>query len=370
MAKKRVLLIYEAFYVYYDERGSVWISNEKPSTIDFSFWDSTLWCLFDGKGRSPTQLDEYPYVDCNFIVSTSPRRDLINDFKKYQTPLVFYMPVWTEYELEKIAPLYPNREKWKERFRYLGGIPRYVLEDTKLEATAIIRGACKASSIEECTREIGLQAIMTDHSKCIHSLIHVNSVYPFDKSSTNYASPGALDIIIEEKGEQAKFQLYSLLESMSEGSFTGRFFGGVFEKYAIDMLQRGGTFICREVLSGGRFKQRSTRFHLVIPQSEKIVVDRVQPNQAPMQLYVPKSKTYTAIDAWIPAIGAFQMTISMKHDINGRALTDFGMLGHGAKRIYWCLPPTNFDCFSKQSSPEIEQYAVRIPFYEETMIKR
>ena len=68
-----------------------------------------------------------PYELCSFVLSTSPRRDLINDFKK--SPLEqFYMPIWSEEEMRTISCIYPQAVDWHERFTYLGGVPRLVLE--------------------------------------------------------------------------------------------------------------------------------------------------------------------------------------------------------------------------------------------------
>ena len=36
---------------------------------------------------------------------------------------------------------------------------------------------------------------------------------------------------------------------------------------------------------------------------------------------------YTSIDAWIPGIGAFQMTVGKNHDIKGGDSADLAMLG-------------------------------------------
>ena len=99
-----------------------------------------------------------------------------------------------------------------------------------------------------------------------------------------------------------------------------------------------------------------------IPASTKIVAESVESNQIRDQLYVPRTKNYTAIDAWIPGIGAFQMTVGKKHDIKAGAEDDLAKLGEGANRLFWVLPPFRFKSFAKQSPKEIDQYAVHIPY--------
>jgi hypothetical protein len=90
-------------------------------------------------------------------------------------------------------------------------------------------------------------------------------------------------------------------------------------------------------------------------------VDKVSSDQTHNQLYVPKTTNYAAIDAWIPGIGAFQMTVGKKHDIKGGAKLDVAMLGE-ANKLYWLLPPLYYHSFTKVSPCEIEQHAVLIPY--------
>ncbi len=148
---KRVLFIYHPFNIYYDGNGGVFSLDKVPSSIDFSFWNDTLWCLFDAKGKNETHLSEFPYELCRFIVSTSPRREMVNDFKKPPVPQEFYMPTWSEAELENIAPLFPNATEWRVRFENLGGIPRHVLEVTTRPPTEMLEAACSDCSLDDLT---------------------------------------------------------------------------------------------------------------------------------------------------------------------------------------------------------------------------
>jgi hypothetical protein len=103
---------------------------------------------------------------------------------------------------------------------------------------------------------------------------------------------------------------------------------------------------------------------LNIPPSIKIVVDKVEPNQTHNRLHVPKTTNYVAIDAWIPGIGAFQMTVGKAHGIKGGARDDLAMLGQGANKLYWLLPPLYYHSFTKKKPQDIDQYAVLIPYPE------
>ena len=361
---KRVLFIYGAFNIYYDGKGGVfWFaSGNLPLGNDVSFWNHSLWCLFDAKSKQKADLDHLPLGLSTFIVSTSPRRDMVNDFRKSPRSQTFYMPIWTETELEVIAPLFPDsNNEWHERFVILGGIPRYVLEDTKDSPTAILEAACSECSLDFCITKIGIDSEITEKSKVIHSLVHMISDPSFTKSSVCYASQTALNIIVQHKEHTARLSMRNLLASCEGNPLTAALCGYIFEPYAIELFEVGGTFTCRRLVYGNTNNQPNET--LYIPPSKKIVVDRVLPNQTINQLYVPRAKKYTAIDAWIPGIGAFQMTVGKKHGINNRALDDLAAIG-GGNRLYWVLHPLHFKSFIGKSALGIEQYAINIPYPE------
>jgi hypothetical protein len=200
--------------IYYDGKGGVF--NVKfgnlPSNDDISFWNDSLWCLFDAKAKTDFHLGEFPYGCCTFILSTSPRREMVNDFKKPPEPQIFYMPTWTEKELEAIASLFPNvHNEWRERFEILGGIPRHVLEVTTELPTVMLEAACKKCSLDDCIMAIGINSTITEGNKVVHLLIHITSTPPYTKSSVDYASKEARKIIVRNKGDEVKRKMNQLL---------------------------------------------------------------------------------------------------------------------------------------------------------------
>jgi len=75
--------------------------------------------------------------------------------------------------------------------------------------------------------------------------------------------------------------------------------------------------------------------------SEKRVVQKVARNQTLNQLHVPSSKRNDGIIAWIPGIGAFQMTVGNQQNTKRAVRDQLCLLGDGANRIYWLLHPLN-----------------------------
>jgi hypothetical protein len=360
--KKRVLIIYHPDSIYYDGKGGVFFCPEGslPLRTDVLFWNDDLWCLFDAKGKNEQQLMSLPYSTCTFVLSTSPRREMVNDFKKPPPPQIFYMPIWDKAEVTTISAAFSRVANWRKRFEILGGIPRNVLEVTDQKPIDILEAACKQFELNDCIKVVGMDSTVTEKSKVVHSLVHITSTHPFTKSSVSYASATALRIIVAHKGAEAKRTMKNLLDSCSGNPLTASLCGYIFEPYALELLQKGGDFTCRKLVHGNMKLKPETVLH--ISPSTKMVVDKVKLRQMHNQLYVPTTKNYTAIDAWIPGIGAFQMTVAKTHDIKGGAKDDLALLGTNGNKLYWVLPPLYFNSFTKQKPHDIDQYVLRIPY--------
>lgn len=209
--RKRVLLIYHPCTIYYDGQGGVFELSDCPPVTNHDFWNADLWCLFDAKEKTTSDLGRLPYPTCTFVLSTSPRREMVNDFKKPPPPQVFYMPLWNKKDLETISLSFPSVINWLDRFKILGGIPRYVFEVVSDNPRELLEAACRQCELNDCINIIGLNSTITDKSKVLHSLVHITSTDPFTQSSVSYASATALEIIVANKGHEAKKRMRMLL---------------------------------------------------------------------------------------------------------------------------------------------------------------
>jgi hypothetical protein len=155
-------------------------------------------------------------------------------------------------------------------FSILGGIPRHLLEDTTQSPILMLEAACADCLLDDCIKKIGINSTITEISKVIHSLIHVTSVPPFTESSVCYASQTTLSIIVHYKVIEAGRKMQDLLASCEGSPLTAALCGFIFEPYAIELLERGGTFACRQLVHGNtKIKPNDTT--LYIPPSKKIV---------------------------------------------------------------------------------------------------
>jgi hypothetical protein len=358
---KRVLYVYNPFIIYFDGNGSV-LAFPEIKTIPSNrndFWNDTLWCLFDAKGQYDHALGDIPYSKCHFILSTAPRRHLVNDFMKPPVPEEYYMPVWSRYEMGEIASLFENSTNWESRFEVLGGVPRFVLENTTRNPTEILEQACDDCDLDRCIRRISLNSIISGKSKVIHHLIHVTSHYPYSQSSVCYASTAAIEIIVKKKLMHVKRDLESFLRCYESELLYSSICGHIFELHVAKILGKGGTFTCRELVHG-TVKDRTPDTSITIPSSNKIIVKKVELNQTELKLDIPQSENFTEINAWIPGIGVFHITVGKRHKMNKKTARYLQILGKEYD-FYWFLDDTNYHTFTKDNPLEIRHYTMCLP---------
>lgn len=149
----------------------------------------------------------------------------------------------------------------------LGGIPRHVLESTK-PPTAMLKEACTDCSLDDCIKKIGINSTITEKSKVIHSLVQVTWAPPFTNSSVRYASPTALNIIVRQKGIETMLGMRHLLASCDGNPLIAALCGHIFELCTIDLLEKGGTFACRQLSHGNsKTKPSETKLDIRPPKS-------------------------------------------------------------------------------------------------------
>ncbi|KAH9150260.1 hypothetical protein AeRB84_006863 [Aphanomyces euteiches] len=359
MERKKVIFLYHPDVIYFDGCGGVFMSNQRdmPQSND-SFWkDEDLWCLFDAKAKTEENLSSLLYSRMKIVVSPSAPRDIINDFQKPPQPSTYFIPLWTEAELEQIAPCFPAADNWKNRFLLLGGIPRIVLEDTTLEASKLLDIASICCDFSDCLKVVIWDSTLTRSSNVMHTLVHITSNEPFMTAEVCFASQAALDNIVHRNMIYAKRNMEQLLSSCKNHSLRAALCGRAFEIYAMEMLEKGGSFQSRQLVRGScNSKPKET--NLIIPSSTRTFADTMSSAHLPNRLYAPKTKSLCTIDAWIPQLGGFQMTINSNEAMRG----DHEMYDSCGGKLFWLLPPTIYGSFSKEHPFSLDQYAVRIPY--------
>ena len=278
------------------------------------------------------------------------------------------MPIWSEEELRSVSCMYPQAVDWEERFAYLGGVPRLVLEKTTNDPSEILVQACQdCQDCQDCALDSFLSAVgpvttICDDSKVIHHLLHLNSTVPYDESSVIFASDKALDLIVSAKMGFFKRNADGLLSACEANPLAAQIRGCLYERYAINALENGGNFTYRRLVHGKVNNEVELDETLYIPSSRKQIANEVLEIQTIYQLHVPKSKKFKGIVAWIPSIGGFQITLAKSHDSKDAIAADL-KLPEG--KLFWVLPESTYRIFSHKAISGIQQFAVLVPYPEE-----
>ena len=267
------------------------LQESLPLIGDRTFWNEELWCLFDAKMKVEYDLSPFPYEECNFVLSTSPRRGIFNDFKKAPPVRYVYMPTWLEDEMGSVAPLFggPAQARWMDRFAVLGGVTRLVFEVHDCDATSIVMDACTNTNLQGIINRIWSQAVFTERNNLIHALIHITSDAICSDSSLQFASNVAMTIVVARLSREMKQKIRTFLASYDSNCMIAQLTEYFFEKQAINPLEKGGNFTYRR-LAGAASKATSAstqhtqaavaETHLIsIPASTRVIVNDVEPGQ-------------------------------------------------------------------------------------------
>ncbi len=333
-----------------------------PTRPGEKFWTRDLICLFHSKEQ--TSLITVDYGSCHFVLSTSPKRNLLNDFVKNGCSY-YYMPVWDKAEMEAVAPMYPNAIDWEDSYNILGGIPRFVFQQAVSveRAKTLVRDAVGRSNTNDLFTRASVDDMLTlgYTSKYFHRAVHIMSYSPFVEHTFKFSSDFASVCACQKNREEVQRFLNDLVGS-EYPSQLGTFVGTKFQEFALQKLQAGGEFECVELFGGGSRKPLDP---LHIHPKRHVTSDKVRPTDEDYVLYEPRSKTFAGIDAWMPGIGGFQITINLKHEVNKSLANDLPKLRGGAHKLIWVLRENEFKHFKYRPIPEkyrkLKQYAIKIP---------
>jgi DNA replication protein DnaC len=355
--EQRVLFVFNPDMIYYDGKEGIFYVSHLPSAKDRKFWNDDLWCLFDSNGRH--DLVGFPYDACRFVLSMSPKRELINDFKKKTRPQFYFMPIWEEAELRKIARHYPEFPNWLDDFKLVGGIPRELFEIKGVTTAESLEIACSQCDLDKCINQVKMKVVATEKFEASHLLVHIKSSPPYTDAFVDFATSATLRKVYDVTDDNHMRKMFSLLESIKGRPVVASVYGRIFEEYALIQLEKGGEFKTRMLHDGYSGIEKP----LTLKKSTIIWEMEVGKGMKTDQLYQPNSKTYPNIDAWMPETGVFQITVSSTHAITDQArlIKDLAKLRTG--EFFWVIPSSLYDSdeFKKKYPKDINQYVLRVP---------
>nr|QUJ09332.1 crinkler 4 [Plasmopara viticola] len=362
--KKRVLL-FDKYAQFYFDGITMRDVKQLPFSGNRQFWSPDLWCLVDSV--DPTTIDELPVENCSVLLTSTLRQDYISNFMKLvPTPEVFYMPVWSKEELATIAPLFPQAAAvWQTRFESLGGVPRVVLQDVGTDPKALLLYSCSSCSLDDCIMMASIHS-----TQIAQTLIHIRSQEPYRAFEPVYASQLAVHVIARLKWKPDRELQQNLLGSCDDNPLASSLCRYIFEPYSMNLLEQGGTFVYRKLSSSADMRMHRTMKRergnetIEIPPSlqPRQIAERIAAGQHANQLYMPRASKDTALDAWMPQFGGFQLTVGEMHDIKGEVVDELAKLGSNGNRLFFLLPPLYYNTFTKKAPQTVEQFAILISY--------
>ncbi len=264
--------------------------------------------------------------------------------------------------------VFPEKSKiWLERFEILGGVPRMVFERSDTDdASILVNDAVTSCNLKECITAVRSPGVlMNDHSKTMHSLVHIFSE-DYETKHVDFASKMVFRRALYRYEADGKYDMYNLLASCRDLPVASTLSGHIYERYAMETLAKGGSFKCRKLCN----KQP---FTMTIPKSDNgkpIMVKKVSSSdQHKHQMYFPENPNYPAIDAWMPDLGGFQMTVSATHPIKtvSSLVEDLGLLSLGdnahAAALYFVVPAKHFDSFKNPTLvKDVKQFVLQVVY--------
>ena len=348
------------------QQGAVWLFDTNGQVSkrirgpEFPFETSaTDFYLFDPYGDQP---DEPLDSSALTIIAASPNPFHYKGFRKRPGCKVrFFMPVWTEHELElfRSATHSLTAAELHDRFQTFGGIPRYVFTEKVeyLHAKAELDVAITEGSSDSLHVLRAALGNMESGNKISHKLIHYKvETDTYQTAVVRYAS----DYVERELPLRAPVNrlkdLGRVLSDVADADVVME--GHIFELYLHRMIPLGVTMEARCL------QQTSTKHPVEISFARR-EVEVFRSTEEMMgalkrRCYCrPNDTNYTAIDAvsWLGDRVVFlQYTRSVKHDISMDQLTFYDDLVAAKKinnnrkiYVFFIVPSREYETFKMQA---------------------
>ena len=206
--------------------------------------------LFDAEGKEYPPIVNAPTI----IVSSDDERQCRQWEKSYKFRR--YMPAWTLDEIMlayKHIPLYGLTEiDVRERFRIIGGVPRFVFDDTVrvkriMSYVAGWIGVCHLQAILGASYGGFRGDITRDQTIVTANLINLvpNSPAYDELLRVEWMSPYIASTAVTHYYQRDQAQLVSFLRTASESDRLAPIFDDAFKAYAHLYLAQGGVFTVR-----------------------------------------------------------------------------------------------------------------------------
>ena len=286
------------------ERGCIYVFQDSGCWETFNYpeiasllKDVNTWYLTDTLDPPPAK------VGAVTILVSSPARRHYSTFPKLlPIPSLHYLPLWSLEELKLVGSSYRKKpEIVEERFSKIGGVARYVLEESE-ELDGTINQAIGVLSLNKLLSIASGK--VSEEEEISYRIVHFEVKPPH---YTKHILVMASDYVLEEalqkflrsnENDVKKFILWS----------DGYLRGIIFENYAHQKLLIEGEFLMRSLDDG-------TKSTLKVPQRKFQKFWNVSECKDLNVYYRVAKKNQACIDSLMVNEGYFQVTTSLEHPI-------------------------------------------------------
>lgn len=332
-----------------------------------------------------------PTVEAFTIMITSPQRGRYKDFQNSKPCRLLEFPPFSWPEIQAMRDTcYPDMkvEDVEATYAFQGGIPRYVFTFSRSELDDEVEGALTNVKLSEMVHLLKGR-IIESQEKQSHRLLHMLPMGVAPTTDGPRPSPSTFDFyrpaalvfaskevaarVYETLEAENAHRLHTMLAEGPSSDTMAAFYGKLYEPAALSVLSRGCVLECRDMQTGKESE-------LKVPRSKETFFSTTSElgqlfKQKPMHLLVPRSKTFTAIDAVLPGGLLANVTINLVHDLKMRAAGKRSSEGiipvHAALNptarpdsdiyMYWILPRDRYKALARHRPGDTSSFKLVIP---------
>jgi len=179
-----------------------------------------------------------------------------------------------------------------------------------------------------------MNGILEGSEDISHVHVHLEPDQDYIDPVVKFGSSYIKQKLVEFFKDRELQKLRSFLTTSPQLTFSGSLRGGLFEGWADQILIRGGTFQIRNL-------GKPINDVLTIPVCHKVTVPKFIDNGDNLCYFKPlDTDNFPCVDAWIPTIGFFQMTVSSTHPIKQRGLAQLAV--SPMRKFYFVIPDDDY----------------------------
>ncbi|KJE97358.1 hypothetical protein CAOG_010118 [Capsaspora owczarzaki ATCC 30864] len=308
------------------------------------------------------------YGSAKVLLVTNPFRPIYKELEK-DGGFVLFMPVWSELEIEAYLQRFATTMATREAGAYLqsarsvflcwGGIAREVLHP-KLGGRQRIQDAIAGCVFQKVINS-DVENLASENS-ILHRVLHIEvlpldpnrpvdecgrRILPYSRYRLRFASKWVSEQVFRKFRTEERDRLRRFLSAAEDSPRHASLRGQLFEEYASNCLQTGGTFPRRH-LETGVGDELQLRPLTCINFRQLTEIDLSIPNR----YYSPTTRNLAAVDAILSPNVILQMTASRSHPVQseGLRLAISRMLQQaGPAVLYFVVPSDIYPTFPRQT---------------------